>query len=361
MFYRITLALTILLFLGLRVAETPDQLIWTENFESASAKWRTSNSPEDLYLIQGGKYVLHRKSSSGPSIILPEEGDLYGESHVEMDVILDPNEPGSSMGMMFLARPNGTSAYMIEINDKREYRVRKIEESVFRELSGTPKGGGWVKEKQIAKAGTKNRLAATYESGVLKFEVNGRDVWVGEVFHPEKGKVGIYVGPASKGYVEEIRVYVSDEEAGRIKKDREDKDPIRAELTDIIISLRNTINAQNKEIDSLTKLSAKLEAEVSKYETNPRNIRKLQAENKKLEKEKASLNWQLTKANKEIDKLKKFQDNIQKKQGGDIVIKLTNALTDEQEKTKNLEKDNTQLKAQIAALEIELKKYIDNE
>ncbi|MBI1221859.1 MAG: hypothetical protein GC180_04570 [Bacteroidetes bacterium] len=361
MIYRITLALAFILFLGLRVAESPDQLIWTEHFDHASTNWRTSNSPDELYLIQGGQYVLQRKSSNGPSIILPEEGDLYGESHTEMELTLDPNQPGSSLGMVFLAKPNGSSAYVLEINDGREYRIRKIEESVFKELSGTAKSGGWVKDKQIAKSGTKNRLAATYESGVLKFEINGKDIWVSDVFHPEKGKVGIYVGPASKGSVQEIRVYVSSEEAGRIKKDREDNDPVRAELTDIIISLRTTINAQNKEIDSLNKISSKLEAEVSKYEANPRNIRKLQAEIKELNKEKATLNWKLTKASREIAKLEKFQENIRAKQGGDIVIKLTNALGEEQEKSRGLEKENTELKAQIAALEVELKKYLKDE
>ncbi|MDX5320949.1 MAG: hypothetical protein LPK49_07805, partial [Bacteroidota bacterium] len=308
--------MTLLLLMGLRPAESPDQLIWTEPFDDASPKWRTSNSPDELYLIQGGHYVLHRKASTGPSIILPEEGDLYGESRVEMELTLDANVAGSSLGMMFLAKPNGKSAYMIEINDQREYRIRQIESSIFKEMSGTAKSSGWVKEKAIAKAGTKNRLAATYESGVLKFEINGKDLWVGDVFQPEKGKVGIYVGPGSKGFVDAIRVYVSEEEASRIRKDREDKDPVRAELTDIIISLRNTINAQNKEIDSLTKMSSKLQAELSKIDNSPRNVKKLSAEVAQLTKENKSLEWQLKKEKKEVDRLTKFQNTIRAKQGG---------------------------------------------
>jgi|GEM_PF-2203385 len=361
MIYRLTLAFVLLLSLGLRIAENPDQLIWTEQFDKASTNWRTSNSPDELYLIQGGQYVLFRKSVNGPSIILPEEGDLYGESRVEMELYLDAAQPGSSLGLMFMARPNGSSSYLMEINDEREYRIRRIEESVFQEISGSPKNGGWVKEKMIAKSGERNLISATYESGVLKFEINGKDVWVGDAFKPEKGKIGIYIGPASKGSVEEIRVYVSEEEAERIRKDREDKDPIRAELTDIIISLRTTINAQNKEIDSLTKLSGKLQAEQSKFDNNPRNVRKLGAEITQLTKENKSLNWQLTKANKEIDKLNKFQDIIKTRQGGDIIIKLTNALNDEQEKNQALVKENKELTTRLAALELELKKYKEDE
>lgn len=357
MIYRLSLAFVVLLSLGLRIAENPDQLIWTEQFDKASTNWRTSNSPDELYLIQGGQYVLFRKSPSGPSIILPEEGDLYGESHVEMEVYLDPTQAGSSLGLMFMARPNGSNAYLLEINDQREYRIRRIEESVFKEVSGSSKNGGWVKEKMVAKAGERNLISATYESGVLKFEINGKDVWVGDAFKPEKGKIGIYVGPASKGKVDEIRVYVSEAEVARIRKDREDHDPIRSELTDIIISLRTTINAQNKEIDSLTKLSGKLQAEQSKFDNNPRNVKKLSAEIAQLTKDNKALEWKFSKANKEIDKLKKFQDNIKANQGGDIVIKLTNALNDEQEKNQRLEKENRELTTRLAALELELKKY----
>lgn len=361
MIYRLSLALVLLLSLGLSSTETPDQLIWTERFESASTTWRTSNSLDELYLIQGGHYVLFRKSESGPSIILPENGDLYGECHVEMEMMLDPLEPGSSLGLMFMARPNGSAAYILEVNDQREYRIRRIEESVFKELSGTAKNAGWVKDKVIHKPGEINRLTATYGSGALKFEINGKDVWVGDAYQSEQGKIGIYVGPGSKGQVDEIRVYVSQEEAERIKKDREDQDPLRAELTEIIISLRHTINAQNKEIDSLQKVSGQLQAEQSKFDNNPRNVKLLAARIAELEKVNRACESKGKQLAKEVQTLKKFQDNIKSRQGGDIVIKLTNALAEEQDKNKELEKEKKELNARLAALELELKTYKDNE
>ncbi|HCS20421.1 MAG TPA: hypothetical protein DIW47_07650 [Bacteroidetes bacterium] len=361
MIYRLSLALVLLLSLGLSSTETPDQLIWTERFESATTTWRTSNSLDELYLIQGGHYVLFRKNESGPSIILPENGDLYGECHVEMEMMLDPLVPGSSLGLMFMARPNGSAAYILEINDSREYRIRQIEESVFKELSGTTKNAGWIRDKVIHKPGEINRITATYGSGVIKFEINGKDVWVGDAYQPEKGKIGIYIGPGSKGQVDEIRVYVSQEEADRIKKDREDQDPLRAELTEIIISLRQTINAQNKEIDSLMKVSGQLQAEQSKFDNNPRNVKKLTAQIAGLEKEKRALEAKVRQLTKEVTVLKKFQDNIKTRQGGDIVIKLTNALGEEQDKNKELEKEKKELTSRLAALELELKTYKDNE
>jgi hypothetical protein len=274
---------------------------------------------------------------------------------------LDPLEPGSSLGLMFMARPNGKAAYVLELNDKREYRVRHIEESIFKELSGTAKNAGWVSDKAVHKAGEVNRITATYGSGVVKFEINGKDVWVGDAYQSEKGKIGIYVGPGSKGQVDEIRVYVSQEEADRIKKDREDQDPMRAELTEIIISLRTTINAQNKEIDSLVKLSGQLQAEISKVDKDPRNAKKLAARITELEKENQAREAKIKLLTKELDTLKKFQENIKKREGGDIVIKLTTSLGEEQNKNKELEKDNKELKTRLAALELELKKCKENE
>ncbi len=339
----------------------PDQLIWAENFDTTSANWRTSNSIDELYLIQNGEYVLYRKSSSGPSILLPEEGDLYGECRSEMRFRFDPLQSGSSAGLVFMAKPNGSQAYVLEINDRREYRVRKIEDGVFKELSGTPKNAGWIKEKSVAKSGDLNLVSASYESGILKLTINGKDVWIGDAYQQEKGKVGIYIGPASKARIDDIRVYVSEEEAQRIRKDREDKDPIRSELTEIIITLRNTINAQNREIDSLTKLSSKLQAEQDKFDNNPRNVRKLSAKIRELEKEVNVWKWKHGQLEKENKKLEKFQENIRKNTGGDIVIKLTNALNDEQEKNRELEKENKELQARLKALELELGKYKSDE
>lgn len=362
MIYRWTLAFLVLFTLGLSIVTTdPDQLIWSETFESSGTKWKTSNSVDELYLIQNGRYILHRKNQGGPAIILPEDGDLYEESHVEMKLSLDELEPGSSMGLVVMARTDGTSAYILEINDNREYRVRKIEESVFKELSGTVKGSGWEKEKAIGKAGETNLLSATCQEGVLKFKINGKDLWISDEFQMEPGKVGIYVGPGSKGWVDEIKVFVDAEEAKRIRKERDEKDPARSELTNIIVSLRKTINAQNKEIDSLKKVSSKLEAEQIKLEKDPRNLKKLNARITALEQENKALTTKIATLTAENTKLKKFKEAIEKGKGGDIVIQLSDALEAERDKSGALERENKDLKTRIAALELELKTYQDDE
>lgn len=339
----------------------PDQLVWHETFDNSSLRWRTSNSADEVFFVQGGEYHLHRKTLSGPGLILPEDGDSYSESIMEMDVTLDPKTSGSAAGLVFLAAQDGSLAFVFEINDKKEYRIRKIEGGIFKGLSGKVRNDYWEGEKQIAKLGEMNVLKAMYLNNQLSFYINNKKVWEGEHYVPSRGKVGVLIGPGAKATIDEIKVYVSELEAESIKKERDKKDPLLAELTAVIATLRNTINAQNKELDSLRKANDKLEKEIAKYDNNPRNSKKLGERIAQLEKENKSLQNQVKALTKQVDDLKKFQENVKKREGGDLIIKLSAALSEEQNRNAELESENRTLNKRIQELEKELNKYQENE
>lgn len=357
MIYR-RFAPVLLVFVLVSLALTPlidsDTLIWTENFQSVSTQWKTSNNAEELFLIENGEYVLWRKSVTGPSVVLPESGDLYGESKASLEISIDADYGGSG-GLVFLAKQDGNYALVAEISGDRKYRVRKLEKGGFTELTGLTKNSGWVKDKIVKEKGQTNTVEISYAPGAIILSINQKQVWVGNEFVKHQGKCGVYVGPESRVRMDNLRVFVSEEEADRIKNDRNNNDPARSALTDIIITLRNTINAQNHEIDSLEKLSGKLQAESDKLDRSPKNVRKLSADLRAAKKEIAALEYKLKKSEKEVKALKSFKDNIKSSKEGDIVISLTNALADEKEKRMAVEKENRELKAKLAALEAEEK------
>ncbi len=356
MIYRILLILVLLLVsTGLFLLDNPEKLIWSEDFNQSSAQWRTSNNADELFLFEQGQYVLWRKNTSSPSVILPEEGDLFGECRVSIEVSLDATLGGSA-GLSFLAKQDGSMAYVAEISSDKQFRVRKLEGGSFTELSGKAKSSGWVKEKSIKDAGESNTLELSYKPGALVLSINQKQVWVGNEMVQHKGKCGVYVGPESRARVDDLTVYVSEAEAERIKNDRNNNDPARSALTDIIIQLRTTINAQNREIDSLVEVSGKLKAESDRLDRSPKNVKKLSAEVYSLKKELAASEAKLKKAEKELLSLRKFKDNIRTSQGGDIVISLTTALAKEKDKNASLAQENKELKAKLADLEAEKNK-----
>ncbi|TNE80810.1 MAG: hypothetical protein EP332_06205 [Bacteroidetes bacterium] len=356
MIYRLLLIPALLIVsLGLILADDPEKLIWSESFDQSSAQWRTSNNADELFLFEQGQYVLWRKNTTSPSVILPEQGDLFGDCRASITVSLDAILGGSA-GMSFLAKQDGSLAYIAEISSDKQFRVRKLDGGSFTELSGKPKSSGWVKEKSIKDAGEPNTLELSYKPGALVLSINQKQVWVGNEMVQHKGKCGVYIGPESRARLDDLKVFVSDTEAERIKNDRNNNDPARSALTDIIIQLRKTINAQNREIDSLQDVSGKLKAESDRLDRSPKNVKKLSAEVYSLKKELASSQAKLKKAEKELLSLRKFKDNIRKNQSGDIVISLTTALAEEKDKNAELAKENKELKAKLAAMEAEQNK-----
>jgi cell division protein FtsB len=328
-----------------------DRLIWTENFESASANWRQSNNADETFLIQNGRYLLWRKDSRSPSLILPEDGDLYAESLIELSVYLEKSGRGSSAGLVALAQQDGSGAYVLEINSSQEFRVRKIANSLFVELSGSPKNHGWTGEKGIRRQGMENRLGCMVEDGNIRFFINGKEVYATEEPLLKKGKCGVMIGPASKAEMDDLQVFVSEEEARRIKEDRNADDPARSALTEVIITLRNTINSQNRELDSLRKLSSRLNAEIIKYDQSPKNVKKLEGEIASLKKGNTSLQAKIKKLEKENAELQLFRQSVQRAQGGDMIIKLSMALADEKEKNTSLKKELDELKMKLSQTE----------
>ncbi len=344
-----------LLISAFHLLDEGDQLIWNENFDAASTQWRTSNNADELFVIDNGEYLLWRKNQVSPSLVLPEKGDVYQESRIELQVRINAENPDGSAGLVVLAQQDGKGAYVFEVSGDQKFRVRKIQNSAFREVSGKAKNAGWVKEKFIKEAGQVNKLSVTYIAGTLILKINNEEAWNGVEYELKEGKAGVYIGPDSRAKLDNLQVYVNEDEAKRIKQARDNNDPARSALTDIIIQLRTTINAQNHEIDSLEKVSRKLEKENDRYENSPRNVRKLRAEVSQLKKEKATLEWRLRKAERELEKLEKFKKTIREGQNGDVIITLTNTLADEKDKNKKLQEENKALADTVKRLQLELR------
>lgn len=342
-------------------AQLNSEVVWKESFDVSTPKWKQSYNQDELFLIQAGEYAVWRKSSVSPSFIFPEDFPELAQVKLEIEIVLAANVKNNSAGFVLMSSASGESLLLIEINDNQEFRIRRLYNHVFTELSGDKKNAGWVKFKGLKKGGNVNFISGNFASRELTLFINEQEALKVENLDLKPGKIGLYIGSSSKATFDQLIAYTSSKEVERLKSEQAKNDAGINALTDVIKSLRNTIKMQNEELDSLNKLIDKYQKVQTDQDQNPNSLKNIKQELNNKRKEISELEKKLELLEKENQSLQKFKKNIEASKGGDLVVKLSSNLAAEQLKNEQLQQRIKALEEQIIDLKNKQKKLYGEE
>jgi hypothetical protein len=343
---------------GQEVNKEYKKLVWNENFETTD-KWNTTFNSDNLFLGQNGFYELYRRSKKSGYFILPDLNEEYGSFQVETELIFgNHNNRKQSAGLLLMAKSETSGGILVEINQKKEFRVLRVYKD--KQVAINAPGNGWRKASNTITKGENTIIIKTYNK-VYDLYINNVYMTSFTDIELNKGKIGLYIGPDSKANFNSIKVYIEDKVELKDIENNDTKNEEQA-FTQIIIKLKDQILRKDKELDDYkTKLrmceNNSIGGGSKLIDTASINTkRRLQTKIQILEDELDEVRFKIVKLEEENKKLKDFKSGIEKgEENGDIIINLTNMVSNQKKSIDILDKQNKVLNDENNSLFKELK------
>jgi hypothetical protein len=342
---------------GQEVNKDFTKLLLNEQFDNIDKNWSTTFNADNLFIGQNGFYELFRRSKKSGYYLFANNAEEYSAFQLEVGLVFgDHDNKRQSAGILMMAHSETSEGLSVEINGKKEYRIVRVYKDKKAPLSGGS-GSGWTKAASALTRSENVITIKTYEK-VYDLYLNGMYVQSFTDIELNKGKLGVYVGPDSKVKFDYMKVLGEDKKQ-LVDMEVNDKRSEEESFTQIIVKLKDQINRKDKEIDDYkTKLklcengsTGRTASDTAVY--NQKN--RLQASVIALEEENEELKFKLLQMEEELLKLRDFKEGVEKGNDGDIIINLTNMVSNQKNSIETLEKYNKILNNENNSLFMETK------
>lgn len=243
---------------GQLVTEKFTENKFLDNFDSDNGTWKIMSSADNLFLIQDGKYFIQRKQNKTAYSIFPKWESPPSSFEISATINIQSTPlTESSAGIIFMAQADGSGAFVFEINDKKQYRLKQLVGVNFKLLTGTSKSNGWV-ESQILNDKDQNNLVQVKSSN------RNYDIFINQNYilsftelAYKAGEIGISVGPDSKFTVDQISVYTTIDDKKEIKTIKPEIESLQLDSHAIMLKELRLLREENKLLkDSLKAIRA---------------------------------------------------------------------------------------------------------
>lgn len=326
--------------------------IFSEDFSSQNETWTQTYNVDNLFVQQNGKFELVRRNMEIGYFVFPNIQDKISSFEISTALTLSSNKvKHSSAGIVFMADKLNSTGIMVEVNQNRSYRVMRIYPDGQVPISKGKKG--WVKNSSA--------ISKTYNEIVLRAHDRVYDLYVNQKFVTSftdveltQGQFGIHIGAGSRATFHYFNVMGEEKIQTAPNLIQENNSVEDIALTQVIVKLKNELNAKNKEIEEQKKQIRLLTANQQNTQSQPvqdtaliRKYRELNAQVSSIEMDNDILKKELLKTKAEANRLQKFKEEIQNQQSGDIVINLSNLVAQQKDKINELEEKNKLLQQEI--------------
>ena len=328
------------------------KLQWDEDFNLVNEKWPQTYNSDNFFLVQNGSFDMQRTNTKTGTIVLPSDDKTFGYYEVRCRLVFKEGLTAQPVaGLVIQAQANGSGALVVEVNDKYQYRVRRMTRDGSVNLTGAGENEGWIKEKRLLNKEGNTIVVKTYEK-VYDLYLNDQYAITFTEIELAQGKIGFYVGPGTKVSAEYVKV-MGDENFTMVSSDVQNQAEESLTLQQIIVRLKESINKKDKRI-------AELEAEVRRLGAGRGNDTMLQRKLQEADKRNLELvrlmdkyRVDLETGKSKVAELESFRNQIKEHENGDIVINLTNINTRQRQQMEKLEQVKRQLETEGTDLKAE--------
>lgn len=331
------------------VANDFTKILFKDDFTSTKNDvWTQTYNIDNLFVKQANSFDLVRKNPQLGYFVIPNLNEKYSSYEIKAGfTLIKLNRKNASAGLLLMADKDKSSGILVEVNQKRQYRISRVYPDRIVPIS---KGkDGWV-NNSFAVTKDYNEILVRTSNKVYDLYINQKFITSFSEIELAKGSFGLYIGPTSRASFKFVELLGEDAIKQQPKIDP-NTSPEDVALSQIIIQLRNDLAKKDAEIEELrTKLK---NCNGSIPSNTPQNYgpdtalinrnRELNAKVRDMSNENDILKAELLKAKAEMARLQKFKDEIQTQQSGDIVINLTNLVTTQKDKITELETKSNQL------------------
>ena len=329
------------------------QLIY-EDFNEETKNFSIVTNTDNYFIIDKGDYLLSRNNNVSEYAMIANDSQVNNFILKTSFRIGPGDNKQSSLGIILKAQKEGKGAIIFEINKKKEYRIKQLENNKYKILSGTNKNDGWVKNPAINTVDEHNAIEIRSENNIYDVYTNNK--YITTFFIPDyiNGSCGLIISPETKARVSYYYIYTKGENNTNVASFTKNNND----------NINSTIEDLNRKIISLEKNNEKLNnINIEIKNRKDSLIQKLNDEKDMLSKEANLLNQEINLINKTNTDLSNEIKTIRAKNTStknkisqikqELSLK-TSVNIDLEKETKSLKANNKNIKNEISQLKQKL-------
>jgi len=189
------------------VNEYFSEVVFSDDFAADKGVWSVKSDAENLFLIQNNEYLLKRMNKETEAAISCKWKNPCYPFEMKTALKLDKNSDAKSYaGIFFMMQENKTGGLLLEVNMKKQVRIRQVIHGNYRLLTGTPETKGWIPSPSASETGKFNLVRVAYSE-------KNYDVYLNETLLKsftelayKDGDFGYIAGPGAIAHVDFISV-----------------------------------------------------------------------------------------------------------------------------------------------------------
>lgn len=328
-----------------------NELVFSEDFSSNQINFPQKYNASELFMLENNNYLVKRISSEEYSISYARTNESLSSIKFEASIELSKAKNNAG-GIVIHGQRQTNGAIILEINSKKQFRVRKLFNGQEKVKSKSKKDG-WVKFKGLNKKG-KNKLEIRTDAGYYDIYINGALAYSVFDIQFTDGLVGLFVKGGSEMRVDKVNLYKKGSGSTTAQGSDTDSSGTAApdeSFEEVILLFKTKIDQQQAEIERLQYEVDKCKSMLNYDTTLVSRAQDLEVENERLTEILDSTSKALKAANKRLEYLESFREDVEAGSNGDLVLNLTTILADIKKENKKLKEDNSALNSENAELE----------
>jgi len=298
------------------------KLVWQDDFQKLDSTWAQQSTADNFFIGSSEGFEVWRKSKRTGFFIFPLIVKEFRIFDASLQFVFDgKGSSENSAGLVLQAQPDGAGALIVEVNRKKQFRIRRA--ASHRIMPQTDPNGGWRKPDKKIK-GDAVTLSVKTNDKVYDVYINGIYVHTFMEIEYSKGWIGLYVGPETRVIYKNITVKIDDEasslpEAATAYPD--DRKSLRLAITrlkEVIQKKDLHITELENQLKDQTGLNYKADSVLLKQSQEAvARVDELEDELEKANADKLALE-------KELLKLQQFKNSAADSYGGNVAENLIN-------------------------------------
>jgi hypothetical protein len=194
------------------VREDFNRLIFNDDFREDKQLWDIRSDAGSLFLVQSDEYLLKRRDRETEMAALCNWQVSCPSWELKTSLKLDANSDKKGFaGLLFMMQKNRTGGFVVEINMKKQYRIRQIVNGNYKLLTGSVQNKGWVSGQAVPEPGKYNLVRVAYSEKNYDVYLNETLVLSFSELNYNEGQFGFVAGPGSTAYADFIRVMAAND------------------------------------------------------------------------------------------------------------------------------------------------------
>ena len=341
--------------------------VFIENFSSKSTQFNYETTTENYFIVDDGDLFLSRNNKLSDFTIfskMPFSEESYKlKSSIKL---IETNNKKAHVGILLNTQLDGNGLVSVELNTKKEYRVRQINNGESKYLSGSRENEGWISSDFIKNNGEYNYIDILSYNGRYDLYFNFQYINTFESPEYTFGRFGFIIGSESQARIDYVHIH---KEGGKVSTaDFNNANDRILKLETEVLNLQKTIDSDK---DLIEQLQVEKNETILKLDKKEKIQSTLILEKENLEIKLKNLDLKINEANSSKNKIlsesedfkkailsyEKISDNLKKKNDNllnqldskinelsKLQTNLSNSTSELNKKTIEVSKLNTEIK-----------------